>query len=370
MSRPRSGSAAPTAGTPGANGPRRTKDLRYLLSVMLAVTSGRGNSVPEALDALRAAAGANGTCPKGTFYFMRNENIRSTVRDWLFPSVVEKLRAMGLAAELDDGIVPKDKPDVMGAVIGAADFDWKASGSKILPGAICENFTSFGGILTEGAGQTPLTSLIACGAAGSSGTVTEPLAIAEKFPSPFIHVHYARGCTLAEAFYQSVATPYQLLIVGDPLCAPWRQRPVVVVDGLAAGQTVAGAFSLKPSVAPLSAVAVQQFEIYVDGLRRGRASRPARAPAATRSEMLDGYHELRVVAVTGGPIEERTTTILPFTVDKSGRQLAISGPEKGEVPWDQPAAPAGRIRRRGGDSIPPQPAPDRRHPWRERRRRD
>jgi len=311
------------------------KDWRYLLSVMLAVTSGRGNSVPEALDSLRAAAGADGSCPKGTFYFMRNENIRSTVRDWLFPSAVAKLRSMGLNAELDDGVVPGDKPDVMGAAIGAADYDWKGSGSKILPGAICEDFTSSGGILTAGAGQTPLTSLIACGAAGSSGTVTEPIAIAEKFPSPFIHVHYARGCSLAEAFYQSVATPYQLLIVGDPLCAPWRNPPAVVIDGVTAGQTVKGVFILKPSIAPLSTVPVQHFEFYVDGRRRGRVA-PGQNAGGDAGRMLEGYHELRVVAVSGGPIEERTTTILPITVDTSGRQLAISAPEKGDAPWDQP----------------------------------
>ncbi len=302
---------------------------------MLAVTSGRGNSVPEALAALRAAAGATGTRPKGTFYFMRNENIRSTVRDWLFPSAVAKLRAMGLAAELEDGIVPLAKPDVMGAVIGAIEYDWKASGSKILPGAICEDFTSAGGILTVGADQTPLTSLIARGAAGSSGTVAEPLAIEEKFPSPFIHVHYARGCTLAEAFYQSVATPYQLLIVGDPLCAPWREQPDVVIEGLAAGQSVAGRFSLKPSAAPLSTVPVQRFEFYVDGRYRGGLT-PGQSAGGDAKQMLEGYHEVRVVAVTGGPLEERTTTIVPFTVDTSGRKLAISGPEKGEAPWDRP----------------------------------
>ena len=311
------------------------KDWRYLLSVMLAVTSGRGNSVPEALDALRASFSANGSCPKGAFYFMRNENIRSTVRDWLFPSAAEKLRAMGLSAEVLDGIVPPNKPDVMGAAIGAADYDWKGSGSRILPGAICEDFTSAGGILMVGAGQTPLTSLIACGAAGSSGTVTEPIAIAEKFPSPFLHVHYARGCTLAEAFYQSVATPYQLLIVGDPLCAPWRVPPTVVVEGLAAGQTVNGVFYLQPSVAPLSAVPVDQFEFYVDGRRRARVA-PGIKARDDAKQLLEGYHELRVVAITGGLIEERSTTVLPFIVDKSGGQLAVSGPEKSDMPWDQP----------------------------------
>ena len=85
--------------------------------------------------------------------------------------------------------------------------------------------------MSEGAGQTPLSEFLRYGAAGSSGTVTEPFAIAEKFPSPMIQVHYARGCTLAEAFYQSVHGPYQLLIVGDPLCRPWADIPQVSVAG-------------------------------------------------------------------------------------------------------------------------------------------
>jgi hypothetical protein len=310
------------------------KGRRYLLSVMLAVTSGRGNSVPEALGALRAGFAANGSCPKGAFYFMRNENIRSTIRDWLFPSVVEKLRSMGLAAEVDEGIVPWAKPDVMGAAIGAAEYDWKASGSRILPGAICEDLTSSGGILTAGAGQTPLTSLIASGAAGSSGTVTEPIAIEEKFPCPFIHVHYACGCSLAEAFYQSVATPYQLLIVGDPLCAPWRVAPAVVVGGLADGQIVRGTFVVKPA-APLSSAPVEQFELFMDGQRRGRVL-PGRRAGADASRMLEGYHELRVVAVSGGPIEERSTTIVPFVINRGGGPPVISEPEQSEVPWDRP----------------------------------
>ena len=38
-------------------------------------------------------------------------------------------------------------------------------------------------------------------------------------------LHYARGCSLAESFYQSISGPYQLLIVGDPLCQPWAVLP-------------------------------------------------------------------------------------------------------------------------------------------------
>jgi len=112
-------------------------------------------------------------------------------------------------------------------MVGKSDFNWPASGSTILPGAICEHLTSLGGVMVENGGQTPLSEFIRNGAAGASGTVTEPYAIQAKFPDPFLHVHYVKGCTLAEAFYQSVRGPYQLLIVGDPLCRPWARIPQV-----------------------------------------------------------------------------------------------------------------------------------------------
>ena len=49
----------------------------------------------------------------------------------------------------------------------------------------------------------------------------------QKFPLPFIHDHYAQGCSLAEAFYQSVWGPYQLLILGDPLTRPFAHFSTV-----------------------------------------------------------------------------------------------------------------------------------------------
>ena len=46
--------------------------------------------------------------------------------------------------------------------------DFKASGSTILPGAICDNFTSFGGQMGSGSGQTLLSEFLRYGAAGAS----------------------------------------------------------------------------------------------------------------------------------------------------------------------------------------------------------
>ena len=62
-----------------------------------------------------------------------------------------------------------------------------------------------------------------------------------------IHVHYARGCSLAEAFYQSVCGPYQLLIVGDPLCRPWANIPQVSVAAVAPGAILHGIATWKPT---------------------------------------------------------------------------------------------------------------------------
>lgn len=60
----------------------------YLLSTFLAVTSGRGNSVAEALASLRRSVAADGTRPAGTIYYLRHGDIRSTTRSWAFPSAV------------------------------------------------------------------------------------------------------------------------------------------------------------------------------------------------------------------------------------------------------------------------------------------
>ena len=82
-----------------------------------------------------------------------------------------------------------------------------------------------------------------------------------------IQVHYARGCTLAEAFYQSVYGPYQLLIVGDPLCRPWADIPQVSVAGVEAGATVRGRLTLEPSVTSAGKATADRFELFVDGVR-------------------------------------------------------------------------------------------------------
>ncbi len=293
---------------------------RYFLSTMLGVTTGRGNTLDEVLRYLERSAIADGTAPKGTIYFVQNGDIRSKVRQGLFPAMVESLKKLGVAGEIVEGTMPMNKKDVQGAVMGVADFNWKSSGSTILPGAICEHFTSFGGVMKSGAGQTPLSEFLRNGAAGASGTVTEPYAIPEKFPSPAIQVHYARGCTLAEAFYQSVYGPYQLLIVGDPLCRPWAKIPKIKVAGLETDATVRGELSLTPSATTSEKKPVARFDLFIDGLRAAECD-PGEKLVFDTAKLSDGYHELRVVAIGPAPIESQGRWIVPMKTENHGRTI-------------------------------------------------
>ena len=292
---------------------------RYLLSAMLAYTGGPASTLQEALDCLRTSCAADGSCPSGTVYYMASDDwARTGPRQWAFRSAVEALGKLGVRGEVVPGVLPKGRQDVAGVIVGAASFSWKECGGRILPGAFCDHLTSFGGAMA-GAGQTLLSEFIRNGAAGACGTVTEPYNIPAKFPTAFLHVYYASGCSLAEAFYQSIRAPYQQLLVGDPLCQPWARIPEVRVRGLAVGEAVERPRRLVPTAT--SAQPVTRFELFVDGRRR-QSCAPNQALTLDPQNLAEGYHEARVVAIAG-PLETQGRTVLPFRIGR--REVKVDG---------------------------------------------
>ncbi|MGI9518396.1 MAG: hypothetical protein ACR2NP_15175, partial [Pirellulaceae bacterium] len=168
---------------------------------------------------------------------------------------------------------------------------------------------------------TKCTEFLRFGAAGASGCVIEPLAIPNKFPHPRIHVHYARGCTLGEAFYQSIHGPYQILIVGDALCRPWNREYNFQVNDLQSGTTCQGEMQLR--ITGDGSQPVGRVDLYIDGLQV--ASRSGAGPMSfDSSQYADGHHEIRIVARSQGDIEFLARKILQVTFDNHRQQISLT----------------------------------------------
>ncbi len=297
--------------------------LPYMLSMMLGVTFGRGNSVEEIIRYLQVASKADATHPRGTVYFLKHGGPRSTPRHNQFPEAARELGLAGVKSEIIQGRFPQGKKNIMGLTVGVVNFDLLASGCRMLPGSIGDNLTSLGGVMHAGTSQTPLTDFLRHGAAGACGTVHEPLNYPHKFPSPFLHVHYARGCSLAEAFYQSIHGPFQQLLVGDPLCQPWANIPEVKVSGPTKKRFVSGSIKLTPAGASEKSQPVRYYELFVDGVRRRRC-RPGGSFHLDTTKLADGLHELRVVALDESPLETQGRWIDQLMVKNGPDAIQLS----------------------------------------------
>lgn len=302
---------------------------RYWLSVMLGYTGRRGNSVTEIERYLNRAARSDGTLPEGTVYLLENHDIRTRVRRDLFDPAIEALHARGRRAAIlkvgrdgQNGREPRGKEDVIGLVAGTRTFDWASSGSAFLPGAIAESFTSYGAHFSH-APQTKLSAFLRHGAAGSSGAVREPYAVVQKFPLPQLHVHYADGVSLAEAFFLSVLSPYQLLVVGDPLAQPFARFARVSLDEPDEETVWRGRMRLRPRVMAAEGRPVERVEFWIDGQKRGEVE-PGEVFEFDTSGEDDGTHDLRIVAVEAGLVETRSHLRRAVRVDNRGRSVAIS----------------------------------------------
>ena len=301
-------------GWPNGN---KKQGQRYTLSTVLALTGENQSSLKDSIARLEASAKADGSNPVGLVYFADHKDVRSRARKSQFNFAAAELKSLGREALIGTGIYPEDRGRVIGATLGSPKVDWKKSGSQFLPGAICDNFTSYGGWWQK-AGQTQLSEFLDAGAAGASGAVYEPYAIAAKFPSARWHAHYARGCTLAESYYQSVSGPFQLLIVGDPLCCPFGNFPSFTVKGLKPNTIVEQDFDLQIQAAD-DGPAIRSYGMYYDGVFLTTIKTPENFNVAIDG-MKDGRHEIRIVGVADTPTANRATKRFEFVVDRSSHR--------------------------------------------------
>ena len=306
----------------------------YLLSMTLAVTRDLGITKSEAIRNLQASAKADYSNPDGDFIFTKTSDVRTKTREPSFAFAIDALKARGKRASVVENAMPNSGKSCAGVMMGAADFSWASSGATLLPGSIADNLTSLGGAMTTSS-QTKCTEFLRFGAAASSGAVTEPYSIQNKFPHPMIHVHYVDGLTAAEAFYSSVTCPYQLLIVGDPLCQPFADPPRFTLTHKLESKKLAIAIQLQNQSAD-SESEPDGIQLYVDGILRGQAPYDPSIHVNLDGTKL-GQYEVRVAVLKGQRVQQTFEQSLSFVLDDpEGQLIRLSGPATWKLSDEKP----------------------------------
>jgi len=323
-----------SSNTLGSNNPKQ--GVSYMLSMVLAVTRDLGLTPTEAKRNLKTSNLADFSHPSGSFIFTKTEDVRTKTREPNFAIAIRKLQSRGMEARIVENELPPRGEECSGVMLGSPQFSWNQSGCKLLPGSIADNLTSLGGAMTTNA-QTKATEFLRFGAAASSGAVTEPYTIPNKFPHPMIHVHYVDGLTAAEAFYSSVLCPYQLLIVGDPLCQPYCNPPRFSIQNeshvdLKNNQPLV--ISLKTAESKVDSEPELLFWI-VNGILQKKA------PFETEIRILvensePGAHEIRLLSQAEKPIEQRYEQTIWVTLGNASEQIQLQAPTAWQLSDNKP----------------------------------
>jgi len=178
-----------------------------------------GKNFEEVKALIDRGVAADETNPDGTAYLLNTGDHARNVRAAIYPALVKRKSEL-VEMQVIDGDYIKDKQDVLFYFTGALSVPALET-LRFLPGAIADHLTSTGGRLTDSEQMSSLRWLEA-GATGSYGTVVEPCNHPGKFPNPALAIFwYARGESLIEAYWKSVAMPGQGIFIGEPLARPF-----------------------------------------------------------------------------------------------------------------------------------------------------
>jgi uncharacterized protein (TIGR03790 family) len=236
-----------------------TASTNAFLAVMLTDTS-----LSQAESTLERSAASDSSFPSKTVYLEKTTDIDRNVRFVLFDNAIQECRARS-----DEEVTRTNSDftsftDIFGLDTGFANFSVLTN--AFVAGAVADSLTSFGGDILEDSGQTPLLAFLEAGASGSYGTVVEPCNWTYKFPDPMVYFYQNRGFCFVEAYYQSLANPFQGLMVGEPLSAPFARPGSAMWNSPANGSVLSGQASFNVSfTASDTNLPLAQVDLFVDG---------------------------------------------------------------------------------------------------------
>lgn len=286
-----------------------------LPSMMLGYIGENGNDVQTVLDTIKRGVQSDHRGVRSGIYFVMDDDVRSTCREWQYYPAVNELKQRGVAATVVTNF-PAGKKNVMGVLMGAESVDPSAVGS-FAPGAMAEHLTSWSAEFQKK--QTKITEWLKAGATASAGAVVEPYSNSNKFPSARFYVHYIAGCSMLESFYQSIACPLQNLLLGDPLARPYA--PAISLKILGA-DAIKDDFTYVAMAKSRLAKVEYLYSFLLDG-KLIRSASDNHSVWISVANLSDGYHELRAVAWPRYPVEFGMSIDKAIMVDKTGRSVSI-----------------------------------------------
>ena len=213
---------------------------------------------------LSRSVAADHTCPTQAVYLAKTSDSTRNVRFVEFDNAVFENQVAGNPAVNRVNTDTTTFTNLFGMMTGLANYALEPNAFE--PGALGDSLTSYGGFILEYSGQTPALAFLEAGAAGSYGSVVEPCNYTQKFPDPVDYFYQARGFSLAEAYYQSVLNPFEGLLVGEPLAAPFARPGSADWSTLTNGTVFSGTTWLSPTfTAAATNLPLAQTDLFIDG---------------------------------------------------------------------------------------------------------
>jgi hypothetical protein len=311
---------------------------KYYLSALLGYTSGSfGNTVPDLLSMIDRSVDADGRRASGTFYYMNNttdapRNARACgsfngcSSPTLYDAAATRLAGLGDSASVLSGILPPNgTTNILGVMTGNATLGIPGAAFTLAHGAFGDHQTSWAALFDcTGGCQTLVSAWISQGASGSDGTVEEPCADIQIFPSANFHYYYAQGMSIGESYLRSLqAAPTHNLLYGDPLTRAFAYIPAVTVSSPPTGNH-SGVITITPSATTSKpGASIANYDLLVDGAKMGSASFGTALSLDTQ-KLPDGRHDLRVLAYDNTSVKNVGRWIGTLDTLNYGRGATVS----------------------------------------------
>ena len=297
------------------------KNKMPLPSMMLGYIGEKGTNMDTVIRCIENGVRArqSGKNPR-VLLVKTDDEKRSGPREWQFEGVQAEVAKRGGSVVITTNQMLM-QTNLMGVMTGAADVTPSNFGT-FAPGAMAEHFTSWSAEFQQR--QSKCTEWLTAGATVTAGMVTEPYNAWAKFPHARFYAHYAAGCTAMESFYQSILSPVQVLLLGNPLSQiaglpPTRLRAIGLSKEISSDLDSAFVAEAKFPV-PTQVI----YSALLNGrqIKQGEGNSLVELPF---DEMGDGYHQVRLIAQAKSALTPGGFRDVPVMINKMGRSLEITG---------------------------------------------